>query len=138
MEVNSLVDWPARMLEALNKIVDVDAKSNIDIKWQSDLYCHSYSNNTMNKMFASKKKEMLLKSQLLESDQPTDSIVLSHEKEKLGIKPDVLDETGFYVLDMENDEFLAKIDKIKDHLKKSDHPLNIFMKKFDDEFWSSY
>lgn len=138
MEINSLVDWPARMLEALNKIVDVDAKSNVDIKWQSDLYCHSYSNNTRNKMFANKKKEMLLKSQLLESDQPTDSIVLSHEKEKLGLKPDVLDETGFYVLDMENDEFLAKIDKIKDHLKKSDHPLNIFMKKFDDEFWSSY
>jgi hypothetical protein len=141
------------MLEVLSVIIEVDKKTQIDTKWQSDLYCHNYSMESkskicpQNKQISHKKKMSRLRILSGSSDadsvserfgQPSDSVVLSYEKEKLGIKKDILDETGFYVFEMESDDFLFKIDKIKDHLKKSNHPLNVFMKKFDDEFWNSY
>jgi hypothetical protein len=139
------------MLKVLDKIVEVDKVTKIDQKWQSDLYCHSYANNTRDKMQAKNKHDTTrklfeLKSSLSDQensifsnvDKPNDATVRSYEKDKFGLKKDILDETGFYVFDMENDDFLWKIDRIKDHLKKSDHPLNIFMKKFDDEFFACY
>lgn len=137
-EANYLVDWPEKMLAVLTKIVDIDSQTNIDLKWQTDLYSSNYANNTRDKIFANNKKEFKLRNRLFSYDRPSDSVSLSHEKDKLGIKKDVLDETGFYVLDMQNDEFVQRVNRIKDHLKEPDHPLNVIMKKFDDEFWDSY
>lgn len=71
-------------------------------------------------------------------NQPSDSIVLSFEKSKLGIKNNILDVTGFYVFDMEYDEFVAKLDEIKDDLKDPENPLRQLIHNFDSDFCSQY
>lgn len=53
-------------------------------------------------------------------------------------KVETFDETGYQTLELEGDTFLSKINLIKKHLEREDHPLALFISYFDQEFSDYY
>jgi hypothetical protein len=151
-------NWIKRMLSHLKSII----RTNLGIQFQSSFYFDEqlqlpgivFQERSMAKaQYAPKKHMKPMKSQSLMNDCITltseQDLKISGSTRKEDCKyplysyprlhiVNAFDETGYQTLELERDSFLSKINLIKRHLEREDHPLAQFIRSFDQEFSDYY
>ena len=147
-------EWIKRMVGHLSNII----KSNLGIQFQSSYYFHYQTLHTgldfeeerkQSKTVYEPPKAKRNKATVSQSVYVEDVTVdteqglnythnTSDQQKKHKLDKSLLDDTGYETLQLEGDTFFDRINLIKQHLEREDHPLNQFWSCFDQEFSDYY